>query len=68
MPRRQLPDRWILELPRLDDAALLARFEQAKRRESEADAPGMGRNPKVRREWNSRARAAAAELERRMLL
>lgn len=58
---------WDEDLPGLDNTALKERWELAHDREADADLPGMGRNPKARRDWRKRRLVVEAEMERRGL-
>ena len=51
-----------------DEVTLRTMHAWAAERESDADRPGMGRNPKARRHFRLMRQAAEEELDRRGLL
>ena len=61
-------DAFTADLPGADEARLREMRGWAEQQERSSDAPGMGRNPRARRQFRQMRDAADSELDRRGLL
>lgn len=61
-------DAFVRELPGADEARLRTMRDWAERHQLSSDEPGMGRNPRARRQFRQMRDAADGELDRRGLL
>ena len=61
-------DAFLTDLPGANEARLREMRDWAEQHQASSDAPGMGRNPRARRQFRQMRDAADAELDRRGLL
>ncbi|MFJ9868866.1 hypothetical protein [Streptomyces sp. NPDC101165] len=65
MSRWKLYDNWDADLPGLTVEQLVERWAFADQRQRQAEARGLGRNPKAARGWRNKRQAVDEELRRR---
>lgn len=61
-------DAFLADLPGANEARLREMRDWAEQHQASSDAPGMGRNPRARRQFRQMRDAADAELDQRGLL
>lgn len=61
-------DAFTADLPGADEARIREMRDWAEQQQKSSDAPGMGRNPRARRQFRQMRDAADSELDRRGLL